>query len=129
MFRLVINKEVIDDGAILSRQSGVLRLPVDQAGRVVTRDVLNQIQRLRAGDFEFSHVTGIEEAGSSADSVVFFRDAAVFDRHIPTAKWNESSAKTAMFFKKSGFLEVGHAFNQAPDSSTALDADVPLIRC
>ncbi len=69
-----------------------MRLSDLQSSRVVAGDPLDAGQGVAAGDFDLAHVADVEEAGARAHREVLVGDAAVFDRHLPSAKWDHAGA-------------------------------------
>ena len=83
-----VNQQVIDEGALLGHQPGIMRLPDGEFGRVVARDVLDQIKRALSTNFDLAHVADVEQACGGARGHVFGEDAGILHGHIPAAEVN-----------------------------------------
>ena len=55
-------------------------------GRIVASDVLDQIERSIAEDFDFSHVADVKQPGGGSRRHMLGKDARILDRHVPSAK-------------------------------------------
>jgi hypothetical protein len=54
--------------------------------------LLDEVEGLRASDFDFAHVTDVEQSGTSANRLVFSENARILKRHIPSAEVNHFRA-------------------------------------
>ena len=57
---------------------------------------VDEIDGLPASDFDFAHVTYVEQSGASANRFVFSENARIFERHLPSAEVNHFRAQAAM---------------------------------
>ena len=55
-----VDQNIIDETTVRIEQSRVLGLAELELGRVVHRDVLHQIERLRTAHFDLAHVADVE---------------------------------------------------------------------
>ena len=83
MVRKPVHEEVVDDASVLAAHRGILRLPDLDLGRIVDRDALDQIQRARTADEEFSHVSDVEDTDVFSHRPVLLSNARrVLYRHL-----------------------------------------------
>jgi hypothetical protein len=65
-------------------------------GEVVGKDVIEELERSRAGHPDFTHVRDVEEAGSSTNGQVFFHDSGILDGHLPSSELDEPTVELAV---------------------------------
>ncbi len=87
-----VDEQVVDEGAALGRQGGVLGLADRQPGRVVARDALDPGQRVASGHLNLAHVADVEQARARAHGQMLVGDAAVLDRHLPATERDHAGA-------------------------------------
>jgi hypothetical protein len=119
---VAVHEKIVDRCSFAGRQDGILGLAVGEPCGIVGGDVLDEIEGLRAGDFELSHVTDIEESGGGADGGVFFRDAGVFDGHCPAAEGDQLCSQFLMNREQSRPL-VRHGYYCTAIVKTILPAE------
>ena len=88
-----IDQQVVDEGAALGRQGGILRLADRQLRRVVARDALDPGQGIASGHLNLAHVADVEQAGARPNGQMLVGDAAVFDRHLPATERDHAGAQ------------------------------------
>ena len=71
ILRDFMNQNVINETAMLIKQSGVVGLPYLQLSGVVSRDVIDQFACFRPTDLNLAHMADIEDPGCRANGVVF----------------------------------------------------------
>ncbi len=85
-----MHKDVVDKRTLRREQSGVVRLAILEARRVVHGDVLHRGQRTRAAKLDFAHVAHVKEPHAGAHCHVLGDQAparaGIFDRHVPAAE-------------------------------------------
>ena len=91
-----VDQQVIDERALRRQQTGVLRLSDGELRRVVGRDALDRGERVLAGDLDLAHMADVEDSSAVADGGMFVREAAVLDRHVPSAERDHSGARHAV---------------------------------
>ena len=91
-----MDQKIVHEGAGAGEQAGVLRLAVGELRGVVGGDVLDQLERMRAADFDLAHVADVEQARGGARGHVFGDDAGILDRHVPAAEIHHPGAHAAM---------------------------------
>ena len=99
-----VDEQVVDEGAVLGRQGGVLGLADRQLGRVVARDALDAGQGVASGHLDLAHVADVEQAGARAHRQVLVGDAAVFDGHLPAAERHHAGAERDVASVQSSLL-------------------------
>ena len=105
--RKAMNKDVVHRAAMFIEERRVMGLPGFELAGVVGGNVVDEIECLRAADFDFAHVTDVEEADGCADGRVFLNDAGVLDGHVPTAKIDHFGFAGEVSFEERGAEQVG----------------------
>jgi hypothetical protein len=90
MVRPPVDQEVIDDTSVFQAHGRILGLPDVQVGSIVDRDLLDQIECLRAPKDELSHMADIEETRAGTDAIVLGVDpGGILDRHLEPGERHE----------------------------------------
>ncbi len=92
----LVHQDVVDEPAVAIQQAGVVRLADLQLGGVVGGNIIDELQRIRAADFDLAHVADVKNAGGAADGVVLLDDAGVLHGHVPAAKIDHFGAELTM---------------------------------
>ncbi len=105
-----VHENVVDECALGREQSGVVRLPILEARRIVHGDVLDSRERARPAKLDLAHVAHVEQAHAGAHGKVLGNQAAawtrVLDRHIPSAKVHHFGFERAMRGVECGLPEL-----------------------
>ena len=91
-----MHHHVVNERPIRREHGRILRLPHRQLRGVVHAQLLHRGQRSRPAKLNVSHVRYVEESGTSAHGHVLGDQAAVLDRHLPSAEVDHLCAKRAM---------------------------------
>ena len=82
---------VVDDGAVVAEDFGVLAASVCDAGCVFDGGKGDEFFCVFAGDPDIAHVADVEEADVAADCEVFVDDGGVLDGHFEAGEFDEAS--------------------------------------
>jgi hypothetical protein len=87
-----VDEEVVEKGAALVGEGGILRLPHLDATRVVGGKRLDEMERAVPPDLDLSHVRNVEQTRRAADGVMLGGDSGgVLDGHLVARERNELS--------------------------------------
>jgi hypothetical protein len=84
-----------------------LRLPDGKFGRVITRDVLDELERVRPANFNLTHVADVKQASGRARGHMLGHNARILDRHIPPAKIDHFGFEAAMHTVQRRLAKLG----------------------
>ena len=92
--RLGIDKDIVDDAALLVAEQGVLDPAGLQTGEVTSHYTLGEAL---IDDAQFAHMRKVEEADGFPHGTVLPTDAAVLQRHHPTAEVRHLGTEADVF--------------------------------
>jgi hypothetical protein len=70
-----VNQDVVDEAAVLVKQSGILRLAGLKFRGMVGGHEINQAQSFRPADFDLAHVADVEKPHRAPHGVMLIQDA------------------------------------------------------
>src|SRR6266511_136119 len=89
-----VEREVIDDPAILVAEEGVLDLADLQGLDIVGRQALERPDRVTTPELELAHVAHVEAGGGGPGRPVLLDDAPVLDGNVPAAERDHPRSQT-----------------------------------
>jgi hypothetical protein len=98
--REAVDQQVVDVGAELGEEPGVVGPARRELRHVVGGQALEQRLGARAAHPDLAHVRDIEEAGGGAHRLVLLDDAGVLDRHLPAGERHQAAARLDVAFMK-----------------------------
>ena len=100
-----MHKQIVDECAAIRHQPRIMRLADGELRGVIAGNVLDQINRVRAADFNLAHVAHVKQPRCGARRHVFRDDSGILHGHVPSAEVDHLGPHPAMDRVKRGFAE------------------------
>ena len=91
-----MHQDVVNESAVLVKQTGILRLADLQLRCGIGGNAVDQPQRLRAADFDFAHVADVEKADGASHRQVLLHNPGILNGHLPAPEIHHAGAQRHM---------------------------------